>query len=429
MNGTLAGGDQQEVICLLVLVQFVLGASLYFNFLSHGVMPKAATHLGGEHRCIAQSLAAGRGFADPFGIPTGQTAWMAPVFPALLAVLFKFLDGIEAVASVVLLLQDLVLIYMGLLVLRFASGPGHAQRDRTLALVLYLAALACHYRYMFIYTHDHVIVLFWICLFMDLSDRLYARLPSVVAAVGWGVAGGLATLTSPVLGPVWAGLTVTLAASAGRVRRFAVSGLIAAAVVTPWTVRNALVFHRLIPVKSNLPFELYQSQCLEPDGVLREATALTHPYVSDGEEHARYKQLGEMKYLDEKGRAFLESVRGNPLSFCKRVFNRLLAASVLHIPYESRNGSVSQMLGRIIFPLPVVGMVLMLASPGWAKDRRKVIALVIFVMHLTPYILVSYYVRYAIPLLPIKVLFCFWGLESATRAVWPPGRLPHLREP
>ncbi len=67
-------------------------------------------------------------------------------------------------------------------------------------------------------------------------------------------------------------------------------------------------------------------------------------------------------------------------------------------------------------------MVLMLATPGWAKDKRKLVALVIFVTYLTPYILVSYYVRYAMPLLPVQVLFCFWGLESARRAVRPPGR-------
>lgn len=235
--------------------------------------------------------------------------------------------------------------------------------------------------------------------------------------MGWGVVGGLSVLTSPVLGPVWAGLTVLLAASAKRIRPFAISLLIATAVIAPWIARNVLVFHRFIPVKSNLAFELYQSQCLEPDGVLRDVTALAHPFLNE-QERALYKEVGEMKYLEAKRDAFLESVRQSPLSYCKRVANRLLAATILFRPYESNHGPASELLGKIIHPLPMIGMVLMLASPGWAKDRRKVIALVIFTIYMIPYILVSFYIRYAVPLLLIKLLFVFWGVESVRRMWW-----------
>lgn len=238
--------------------------------------------------------------------------------------------------------------------------------------------------------------------------------------MGWGVVGGLSVLTSPVLGPVWAGLTVMLAASVKRIRPFVFSVVIATAVVAPWIARNALVFHRFIPVKSNLAFELYQSQCLEPDGVLRDVTALAHPFLNE-QERALYNESGEMKYLEAKRNAFFESVRESPLSYCKRIANRLLGATVLFRPYESNHGPVSELLGKIIHPLPMVGMVLMLANPGWAKDRRKVIALAIFIIYITPYILVSFYIRYTVPLLLIKLLFVFWGLESLRRMRWPWG--------
>jgi hypothetical protein len=33
-------------------------------------------HLGAEHFCITKALVSGRGFADPFCIGTGPTAWM-----------------------------------------------------------------------------------------------------------------------------------------------------------------------------------------------------------------------------------------------------------------------------------------------------------------------------------------------------------------
>jgi len=122
--------------------------------------------------------------------------------------------------------------------------------------------------------------------------------------------------------------------------------------------------------------------------------------------------------LEEKRKTFLESVRQDPISYLKRLANRLFAATVLFKPYESSNGPVSDFLGQVIHPLPIIGMVLMLASSGWAKDRRKVIAFVIFSLYITPYIIVSYYIRYMVPLLFIKVLFCCWGLESARRMNW-----------
>src|SRR5262249_44479991 len=42
-------------------------------------------HLGAEYFNIARALAAGDGFANPFGDRTGPTAWQPPLLPALLA--------------------------------------------------------------------------------------------------------------------------------------------------------------------------------------------------------------------------------------------------------------------------------------------------------------------------------------------------------
>src|SRR5215475_4723714 len=59
--------------------------------------------LGGEYFNIAQALAAGRGFTDPFGSPTGPTAWQPPILPAFLASLLWISDGSRSfvVATVV----------------------------------------------------------------------------------------------------------------------------------------------------------------------------------------------------------------------------------------------------------------------------------------------------------------------------------------
>jgi hypothetical protein len=38
---------------------------------------------------VARSLATGHGYADPFGGHSGPTAWVPPLFPLILALVFK----------------------------------------------------------------------------------------------------------------------------------------------------------------------------------------------------------------------------------------------------------------------------------------------------------------------------------------------------
>src|SRR5579872_5436656 len=44
---------------------------------------------GFETGAVAGSLASGHGFSSPFGVPTGPSAWVGPVYAGILALLFK----------------------------------------------------------------------------------------------------------------------------------------------------------------------------------------------------------------------------------------------------------------------------------------------------------------------------------------------------
>ncbi len=58
---------------------------------------------GWEMGRIARSLAAGHGFADPFKGHTGSTAWVTPLYPLLMAFVFK-LTGVYTLTSAWILL-------------------------------------------------------------------------------------------------------------------------------------------------------------------------------------------------------------------------------------------------------------------------------------------------------------------------------------
>src|SRR4051794_8288994 len=92
----------------LVLAAGILAAAWY---------GKLTANLHGEYFNIAKALHAGKGFADPFGAPTGPTAWQAPLLPGLEAgVLWMSSGASSAVVWVLVVLHLGVLILTGLLV-------------------------------------------------------------------------------------------------------------------------------------------------------------------------------------------------------------------------------------------------------------------------------------------------------------------------
>ncbi len=77
------------VLFAFILRIAVMGVLLAHNRLSWGPNELAA---------IARALVEGRGFTSPFHDASGPTAWFAPVYPALLACIFRFF-GIQTAAS------------------------------------------------------------------------------------------------------------------------------------------------------------------------------------------------------------------------------------------------------------------------------------------------------------------------------------------
>ena len=87
--------------------------------------------------------------------------------------------------------------------------------------------------------------------------------------------------------------------------------------MAPWTIRNLIVFGRLIPVKSNAAYELYQSQCLQPDGLLQARAFSTHPYSYAGPERQEYKASARWRFSTTSARAVLGGVLGRSRGLCR----------------------------------------------------------------------------------------------------------------
>jgi hypothetical protein len=370
--------------------------------------------LGHEYFNIARSLAGGEGFAHPFPGRTGPTAWMPPVLPVVLAGLWWICDGNRvAVLVIVLVVQALVLIVTGLLTLVIAQQSTRRIGSGAVAAV-FIAALLLNFRDCFQANGDR-----WITLLM--LDLLIAGfswgrpLSSWPRAVSWGFFGGVCALTSPILAFAWGILSVAIGLRERAWSRLMFMLLMTAITLMPWTIRNYLVFGRWIPVKSNLAYELYQSHCLQSDGILQGRSLDLHPYQRLSRERRAYEALGEAAYLDRKAEQFRDAVLADPLDLLDRVAGRFLAATLWYVPMDrsaADSTSWSVWVQRLTHPWPFVGLfLLVLVGIRDRLDPTTWMVIGLYLIYFTPYICTTYYGRYTFPLLAAKVLLVVWAFD------------------
>ncbi len=432
------------LLTLVVLVTAVFACSIYAN-LSFAVSrpsdfrylppfePRVDgnmnRHLGGEYLQMARSLTAGEGFAHPFDEPTGPTAWQPPVLPAFLAALLCACGGDrDAVMVAVIFMQVFVLIGTGLLVVALLQRT--CPRPWVVAAVIvYILWLLCNFQLCFQFTHDCWLVL--LALDLLIAGLCWLKpLHRRRLAVAWGLFGGLCALVNPIVGFTWGLWSLLVGIRQRQWPGLTVAALAALLTLTPWTVRNYLVLGRFIPTKSNLAYELYQSECLQGDGLLHGTTFAAHPYHANTRERQEYKRLGEIAYLEHKRQQFCQAVCADPVDFLERVGHRFLGATLWYTPFWGSEARRTWVLwvSRVTHPLPFVALLALLATAYWRPLQGPQWTVVgVYAFYLLPYVGVSYYERYGLPLLGVKVLLLIWAVRQLF-SFWPRGQGTSTRQ-
>jgi hypothetical protein len=400
-------------------VPLVTAGVLGLALLALAIYGKPGTTQRGEFFNIARALARGEGFSHPFTYPVGPTAWMAPGFPVLLAGLFRLGDGDPGVVNGALLALHFGVL-LGTMGLVLALSRQTTERVGIIvAATIFLLVTLQYFANWFQYVDDAWVMLLTLNLMIAglCWGRPLARWPR---AATWGVLGGLITLVNPIAGFAWGAVSLAVGARQRAWRPLATALCCACLTVAPWMVRNYLVLGRLFLVKSNLAYELYQSQCLQPDGLLQ--SFRSHPSGGLSPEGLEYREIGETAYLDRKWQKFVEAVQADPEDFLNRVSDRFLGATLWYAPFN-RSAEANPWLlwpRRLIHPLPFLALLFLIATsidkplslPQWT-------VIGVYLCYLLPYIVISFYERYAAPLLAVKVLLIVWGLDRLLRWIGP----------
>lgn len=375
------------------------------------VIHRSLIHLGAENFRIGYRVARGQGFADPFGIRSGPTAWMPPVYPVLCAgLVLVFGKDVDAMGLVMGGLQA-----VGLMVVWCAMVGIARPRSRAGGLALlgtFVLFLLTHFRYSFLLTHDYSLAILGLAAILRFAPQVTVP-NSRPRWAGWGLVGGLATLATPALAAAW-GL-VSLAALRQSRRGVGLALLTFTLTLAPWTIRNAVVFGKFIPVKSNAVYELYQSLKYSEDGLVT-ADVLAHHPGNIGPEMYEYRELGEAAYLSRKADQARELLAEHPGRYARHCLYRLWAIAVWDVPFpEPPYWAIPRWFCRLTYPLPFLGLLVIVYRRWWRVDPAAGVAVLAAVGLAIPYVLLSYYDRYEYAFGPAKMLLTYYGLKALVR--------------
>ncbi len=295
-----------------------------------GILLSGTIHPWGvnEAAAIAQQLIRGNGFASPFHEASGPTAWLAPVYPCLVAGLF-LVFGVKTMAAAwaAVFLNVLFGSLTALCVLRLGSQQFGESTGLLAAWAWAVSPPAVVMPwYLWETCLSALILTLGLLMFLRLdgSSRLYDW---VACGCVWG---GAALLNPAILAPLPA-LLIFKAWKAGRWRSAAVLLLACTTCVVPWTLRNSLVFHRAVPIRTNFWPEVYFGNIsfdLHPTG-----------------DSMVYQKEGEIGFSADLKKRVVQAAYRAPKLFLHRIIQRLFSFWI--VPAQFRPLPVILALGSL----------------------------------------------------------------------------------
>ncbi len=332
---------------LVLLASLAFAVRLVVVLCVYRSLPNSEQHeaFGWEQGWIARSLVLGHGFASPFQpLSGGPTALVAPLYPALLAGIFRVF-GLYSNASafVALGLNALVSASTVFPVYRIARrSVGTQRRDAAVAsgvraqahnvqwittIPWAAAVLWAFYPFSIYFSGAYV----WDCTLTAalFAWTFYMGLTLCGAGAGkwalWGLLYGVTALCNPSILSLYP--VLLLIAVVGRAMPLRVClGRVAAATgmlmltLLPWTVRNIRVMHAPVPLRDGYWLEFWAGNSGDTS-VSNPSWA--HP-ASNPAELKKYLRMGEIQYMAEKQELGLRYIAAHPRGFAVVSARRVL---------------------------------------------------------------------------------------------------------
>jgi hypothetical protein len=387
---------------------------------------------GWEMGRIARAIVTGYGFADPFTGHSGPTAWTPPLYPLLIAGVFKIF-GVYTPKSawVVLTINSIFSAATSSVIYEIAArcfSVLGSSRARKIALwsgwlwALHPAAMQYAVRWVW----DMAVTAFLFSKIIVLALRVRGVGEDLPAAetqttARWamfGILSGMIGLLNstlllfvPICG-IWM-LLGTIKNKTVLARTFpkaVMAGTLFFACLAPWMWRNWTVFHAFVPIRGNFGAELHASIAEGFDGFTNGSRI---PICDACPVYKEYKQMGELAYVRRQDELAKEYIRSHKLLFVQLAVKRFYFYW-FGVPHPIEFGVWNEAIRIVNYSFVSLAGLLGLALA--LKQRIPGAVLFAWAFALLPlvYYFVTIHARFRHPLEPIITILAVYLFQSAT---------------
>jgi len=303
------------LLTLMVCCAFVLRiAVVASSFLSIAAPSLDHGQFGAEMGWVARSLALGHGFSSPFFPSTGPTALVPPLFPYLLAAVFRTFGLYTAKSALVILSLDSLLsaltcipIYLNL---KYAAGERLAQLAGWLWVIYPFAIYFSGAQ-----VWDYALTSFLFATCFCFAQRIHLQ-EAFLVWFGFGILYGVTALSNPSVLSMFPFLLLSALWKVKRVgSRWLLRGIVTVIAITLvlglWVIRNVRVMHAASPIRDGFWLEFWAGN---NGDTFTSNPAWAHP-ASNPVEMQKFEAEGEMTYLVQKRSIAVSFIRHHPLFF------------------------------------------------------------------------------------------------------------------
>lgn len=382
---------------------------------------------------IAQALVTGHGYADPFSGHTGPTAWVPPLYPLLIAAVFKLAGIYTALSGWIILainsvfnaaaaifIYDIaarcynrkVALWSAWIWALYPDSMQHAVRgvwETPVTSFLFTAMLALALQMRGIPLRDQEPIRGE----PNINEPTGQKEPQTTKQwLLFGLLWGLIALSNSTLLlflPV-CGIWILLGSpSKVAIARAVASGLVFLVVVAPWMIRNYRVFHAFVPFRDNFGAELYIGDGPGANG-FRYGALIGQP--ANDAQHQLYVRMGELAYTHWRGELAKSWIRAHLRRFSALSLKRFYFfwASVPHPSTKRWFGDAIRQLDYCLASITgLFGLGLSL------KRRTPAATLFAWAFALVPltYYFVTVEARFRHPLEPLIAILSVFLFQSA----------------
>jgi 4-amino-4-deoxy-L-arabinose transferase-like glycosyltransferase len=309
---------------MIVVVAFVVRMAVYYPFSLKNEVPMASDRVpyGAETGAVAAAIAEGRGFSSPLPMMrTGATAWLAPVYPYVLAGIFILFGVYSYLSNVVIHIFDITCSAFTCWPIAAMATRAFGKKTGTAAAWLWVFLPTAIF-YPVVWVWDTALTGLWMAILIAAALQLRGS-DRTSWWIGYGALWSAGAMINPSLISVlpfvalWA-LWPTRKQLRLAFKLASAAGLVFALGVVPWTVRNYTVFHQFIPLRSNFGLELWLGN---NPSVPDSWTPWLHP-TNDQTEAIKYVRMTEVPYMAEKEREALAFIRSHPVDTARFILHR-----------------------------------------------------------------------------------------------------------